>query len=123
MVAGTGSETTAAGATVEEVAAACALFAFFGCEVGGEDLGLPPLVIGDVKSFTRSINQTQKAIERGKAPKTVIRADKGRVPGEQDNIHFNDGSAINRDGTWKHGGRSLTNPEKKFLQESGFKIP
>ena len=43
---GTGTGVTPAGASVEDAAAACALFAFFGCEVGGEDLGLPPLVFG-----------------------------------------------------------------------------
>jgi hypothetical protein len=26
----------------------------------------------------------------------------------------------NRDGTWKHGGRRLTNVEKKFLTDNGW---
>jgi hypothetical protein len=65
----------------------------------------------------------QKQVERGQAPKSVDRVGKGRVPGEKDNVHFDDGSALNNDGTWKHGGRPLTNPEKLWLTENGWKLP
>ena len=48
---------------------------------------------------------------------------KGKVKGEQDNVHFKDGSALNKDGTWKHGNRKLTNDEKAWLQKHGWKLP
>ena len=38
-------------------------------------------------------------------------------------MHFKDGNALNQDGTWKHGGRELTNEEKKYLKGIGWKIP
>ncbi|MBF0548730.1 MAG: RHS repeat-associated core domain-containing protein, partial [Candidatus Riflebacteria bacterium] len=71
---------------------------------------------------TLSINQAKRAIERGQAPRSMDRADSGKIPGEQDHIHFNDGSAINIDGSWKHGSRNLTNEEKKFLKKFGFNV-
>ena len=45
--------------------------------------------------------------------------------GEQDHIHFKGkgNNALNIDGTWKHGGRELTNEEKKYLKGIGWKIP
>jgi hypothetical protein len=70
-----------------------------------------------------SVNQADQLIRKGKAPKSIIRVDKGKVFGEQDNIHFADGSAINRDGTFKHGGRTLTKAEKDFLLQAGFTVP
>jgi len=60
-------------------------------------------VVGKVTS----VNQMNSQVRRGQAPKSVIRVDKGKVKGEQDNVHFDDKSALNRDGTWKHGQRSL----------------
>ena len=70
-----------------------------------------------------SINQADRLIQKGKVPKSVTRADKGKVFGEQDNIHFSDGTAINRDGTFKHGGRNLSRDEQEFLRQAGFNTP
>ncbi len=70
-----------------------------------------------------SLNQFQKQVERGKTPKSVDRVDKGLGPHEQDHVHFKDGSALNRDGTWKHGGRELTKAESELLQQFGWTIP
>jgi hypothetical protein len=64
-----------------------------------------------------------KMIKRGKAPRSIIRPDVAKTFGEQPHIHFSDGSALNMDGTWKHGGRALTNEEKEFLREWGWNIP
>jgi RHS repeat-associated protein len=100
----------------------------------GKEAGSTAKAIGDAarglydaakaaKNLKCSINQINKAIQRGKAPKSITRADKGKIKGEQDNIHFSDGSAINRDGSFKHGGRPLTNAEKDFLKDNGFKLP
>lgn len=51
-----------------------------------------------------SPNQLNELIKKGKAPAEIIRVDTPKVPGEQLYIHFADGSALNIDGTWKHGG-------------------
>jgi len=62
-------------------------------------------------------------IRAGKAPKDIERVDTGKVPGEQTHVHFKDGAALNKDGTWKHGYRKLKEAEKKWLQESGWPLP
>jgi len=48
--------------------------------------------------------------------------DRGKIRGEQDHVHFNDGSALNKDGTWKHGKIRLTNEQIKYLQQNGWHI-
>jgi hypothetical protein len=70
-----------------------------------------------------SRNQMQKQVEKGQAPKTVERVDPGIGPNEQDHIHFTDDSALNADGTWKHGGRPLTNAETEWIQQNGWNTP
>lgn len=64
-----------------------------------------------------------QAILRGGAPKGLTRVDRGKIPGEQTHIHFEDGSALNMDGTWKHGGTSLTNAQIKWLEANGWVVP
>ncbi len=51
------------------------------------------------KSKVTSPNQMNKQIESGSAPNTVKRVDTGKIKGEQNHVHFKDGSALNRDGT------------------------
>jgi RHS repeat-associated protein len=70
-----------------------------------------------------SVNQMNTQVRRGQAPKSVKRVDVGKVKGEQDNVHFQDGSTLNRDGTWKHGQRRLTRQELDWLQRGGFTPP
>jgi len=70
-----------------------------------------------------STNQIEQKIKKGQAPKNIKRADKGKVKGEQDHIHLEDGSALNKDGSWKHGGRDLTNKEKDWLADNGWNLP
>lgn len=53
----------------------------------------------------------------------MIRFDKGKIVGEINHIHFNNGSALNINGTWKHGYKMLTNKEINFLQQYGWKLP
>jgi hypothetical protein len=68
-----------------------------------------------------SPNQMQQQVARGQAPKSVDRVDRGDPNQfEKDHVHFIDGSAINDDGTWKHGGRELSNGEKIWLSENGW---
>ena len=37
-------------------------------------------------------------------------------------VHFKDGSALNKDGTWKHGNGKLTNEQKQYLKQNGWNI-
>ena len=62
-------------------------------------------------------NILQKDTEKGKAPKSINRYDIGKGKHEKPHVHFKDGNALNQDGTWKHGGRKLTNKETKFLEK------
>jgi len=70
-----------------------------------------------------STNQMQKQVEAGKAPKSVDRVDTPRYPNEKPHIEFNDGNALNNDGTWKHGGRPLTNEEAGWVTKNGWTLP
>ena len=68
----------------------------------------------------------QKDVATGRAPKNIDRFDKGSGFREKDHVHFSDGTALNKDGTWKHiknKTHKFTNEEKKYLKENGWKIP
>ena len=78
------------------------------------------------KTKSKNINQFKQDIIKGRVPKSIDRIDIGNNNlGEQDHIHFKGkgNNALNIDGTWKHGGRELTNEEKKYLKGIGWKIP
>jgi len=83
--------------------------------------------IADAKSSfvtQSSVNQMQHQVSTGKAPRTVERVDKGRQDQhEKDHVHLKGGHALNKDGTWKHGGRELTKSEKEWLKENGWELP
>lgn len=70
-----------------------------------------------------SINQMNQQIERGQAPQGITRIDRGKVPGEQDHAHLGEKHAINRNGTWKHGGTNLTREQADWLRGNGWSIP
>jgi hypothetical protein len=70
-----------------------------------------------------SAGQMQKQVERGQAPSSVVRVDKGRGEHEQDHVHLQGGSALNRDGSWKHGVTELTNAVKGWLQGHEWTLP
>ena len=65
----------------------------------------------------------QKQVERGQAPRSVDRVDRARFPYEKDQVYFKDGSALNYDGTWKHGGRTITSVEAGWLTQNGWVVP
>jgi RHS repeat-associated protein len=69
-----------------------------------------------------SAKAAQRQVERGWAPRGIDRVDEGRGPNEQDHVHFRDGSALNRDGTWKHGGRALSGSERRWLIRIGWRV-
>ena len=69
------------------------------------------------------VNQMNAAIRRGQAPRGIGRVDRGLVKGEQ--IHVTIGgnvNALNIDGTWKHGGVTLTREQAEWLRGFGWKI-
>ena len=70
-----------------------------------------------------SINQLNQDIKKGKAPDGVTRVDSAKVPNEQPHVHLWDGSALNSDGTWKHGGVDLPKNILKWLKKIGWKGP
>jgi hypothetical protein len=74
-----------------------------------------------------SANQMNSEIQRGQAPRTVERVDTGKITGEQTHVHFDDGSALNFDGTWKHGPdrggtHTISNAERDWLRRHGWPI-
>ncbi|MGH7427166.1 MAG: RHS repeat domain-containing protein, partial [Candidatus Methylomirabilaceae bacterium] len=75
------------------------------------------------RSAVKSVNQMNKQVLRGQAPKSISRVERGRRPYEQDHVHFHEGHALNRNGTWKHGGRPLTDVEKQWLTSNGWRLP
>ena len=78
------------------------------------------------KQTHRTTSQMQKDVATGHAPKSIVRFDKGSGFREKDHVHFSDGTALNKDGTWKHiknKTHKFTNEEKKYLKENGWKIP
>jgi len=81
----------------------------------------------DKESNPKKASKMQQEVKKGKAPKSVDRVDKGKGPYEKDHVHFrgnkNTESALNKDGTWKHGSKTLTNEEKDWLLKNGWKIP
>lgn len=71
-----------------------------------------------------SAGAMQKEVERGQAPGSIDRVDKGRGPFEKDHIHFKSGEALNYDGTWKHGSKTLSNREKNWIHDKhGWGLP
>jgi hypothetical protein len=91
-----------------------------GAEAGAE--GAEAGEAGEAAEST-SPNQMNQQVMRGQAPKSVDRVDSPRFPNEKPHVEFKDGNALNNDGTWKHGGRALTNAEKEWIQKNGWKLP
>ena len=89
--------------------------------VRGGGIGLTTRRVGG--QGVTSVNQMNRQILRGGAPRGINRVDVGKVRGEQDNVHFDDGTALNRDGTWKHGEGNLTNAQKEWLLRAGWQLP
>ena len=70
----------------------------------------------------KTINQLKQDVSRGKAPKGITDFHTGKIKGEQPHVHFKDGSALNKDGTWKHGQGKLTNEQIQYLKQNGWNI-
>ena len=67
----------------------------------------------------KTINQLR---QDGKAPKGIKNFHSPKIKGEQEHVHFDDGTALNKDGTWKHGKGQLTNEQKTYLKENGWAV-
>ena len=77
------------------------------------------------ESDVKSINQLQKEVEKGQAPKGIKRFDKAHdLETGQPHVHFKDSknSALNKDGSWKEGQYDLNKKEKDYLKKHGWKI-
>ena len=70
-----------------------------------------------------SPNQMNRAIQTGRAPRGIKAVNTPKLPGEQLHVHFDNGAALNVDGTWKHGSTTLTAAQKKWLKENGWTLP
>lgn len=62
--------------------------------------------------------------QRGR-PKSVLRVDDAQNSSavEIPQVHFDDESALNIDGTWKHGSRALNRREREWLTSVGWLLP
>jgi len=73
-----------------------------------------------------SVNQMNKEIRAGRAPKGITRIDQRdpRIPGHQAHATFSDKhQTLNADGTWGHTGRPrprITGEQRKWLEDNGF---
>ena len=70
-----------------------------------------------------SPNQMQKQVERGQAPRTVVRVDNPKDSGQLPHIHFSDGTAMNIDGSIHdamNGRHTLTNSERIWIFDNGW---
>ena len=76
----------------------------------------------DNSAKKKSGSQLQRDISKGRAPKSFKGIHKGKFKGEQTHVHFDDGSVLNYDGTWKHGGRKLTKAEQEFLNNYDWNL-
>jgi len=82
----------------------------------GENLSL-------ISQKPKSLNQLNQDILKGNAPEGVNRIDKPKIKYEQPHIHFDDGSALNVDGSWKHGSSQLSSSILKWLESIGWESP
>ncbi len=72
------------------------------------------------------VNQMNAAFQRGKAPRGIIRIDRGKVKGEQIRAYIKTPrrpAALNIDGTWKHGRAIVTRAQRIWLKSFGWRLP
>lgn len=70
-------------------------------------------------------NQIQALIKKGQTESVFKRLDSPKILGEQLHMHFKDDeeSALNIDGSWKHGNYNIPTAAKDQLREWGFIVP
>ena len=67
-----------------------------------------------------SAGKIQQDVNKGRAPMSVDRVDPPHESGGKPHVHFNDKSAINYDGSSRHGSHKITREEKKFFNKYGW---
>jgi len=70
----------------------------------------------------KTINQLRQDVYKGKAPNGIKDFHSPKIKGEQEHVHFDNGTALNKDGTWKHGEGQLTNEQRSYLRENGWTV-
>ena len=78
-----------------------------------------------------SYNQMNRAVQRGQAPRGIKRVDRGNpAHGEKPHVHFDNGTALNKDGSWKHDGGSperatnaITNKQREWMEGYDWTVP
>lgn len=85
--------------------------------------GISQMGSGKGQSSGLTVNQMNQQVKRGQAPKGITRVDKKIQKNDQDHVHFEDGSALNRNGSWRHGGTTLTRAQKDWLTQNGWSLP
>jgi hypothetical protein len=70
-------------------------------------------------------DSAKAAKDRSRRPSSVQRIDDAmnEARGEVPQVHFRDGSALNIDGVWKHGSRTLNGEERAWLVRVGWVLP
>jgi len=74
----------------------------------------------------KSLNQLNKDVQTGRAPKGIKRFDKGRGTKDlpEDEATFDDNSSLYRSGKWRHNnGHKITNKQREYLKQNGWTIP
>lgn len=95
----------------------------------GLELGSYAMMSGNQSRGFRpkSPNQLNQEIRLGRAPKGITSVHTPKVPNEKIHVHFDDGTALNIDGTWKHDLDNrvhiFTRAQKEWLLENGWKLP
>ncbi len=69
------------------------------------------------------LRKARNAVFKGKAPRGIKRIDRPLSKGEQWHAHLKNGSALNLDGSWKHGKGPVINKQMKWLEKHGWKRP
>jgi len=68
----------------------------------------------------------QKQVERGQAPRDIIRVDKGHIPGQEPHVHYKDGTSSNQSGGIHDAHKGIPSPSKKaqdWLKDHGWAPP
>jgi len=86
----------------------------------------PPHERGNVIPANKENGQStpknmQKQIDRGQAPKDVIRADPPHTPGERPHVHLKDKRVLCNDGKWKDGKEQpIPKDVQKWFEKNGW---
>lgn len=67
----------------------------------------------------------QELKQQNHLQKSILRVDRGTLHSgdSHDHVHFKDDHALRRNGTWKHGGKTLLGYEKEWLLKHCWTLP